>query len=32
MAEANIVDTSAGVEVGEIVECTVEQIMPYGVS
>ena len=30
MAEANIVDTSAGVEVGEIVECTVEQIMPYG--
>ena len=30
MAEANIVDTSAGVEVGEIVDCTVEQIMPYG--
>ena len=27
MAEPN---TSAGVEVGEIVECTVEQIMPYG--
>lgn len=30
MAEANSVVTSAGVEVGEIVECTVEQIMPYG--
>ncbi len=30
MAEANIVATSAGVEVGEIVECTVEQLMPYG--
>lgn len=30
MAEANIIDTSAGVEVGEIVDCTVEQIMPYG--
>ena len=27
MAESN---TSAGVEAGEIVECTVEQIMPYG--
>lgn len=30
MAEANSVVTSAGVEVGEIVECTVEQLMPYG--
>lgn len=30
MAEAKTIDTSAGVEVGEIVECTVEQIMPYG--
>ncbi|MBQ7168456.1 MAG: S1 RNA-binding domain-containing protein [Synergistaceae bacterium] len=27
MAELN---TSAGVEVGEVVDCTVEQIMPYG--
>lgn len=27
MAESN---TSAGVEVGEVVDCTVEQIMPYG--
>ncbi len=30
MAEANSVGTSAGVEVGEVVDCTVEQIMPYG--
>ena len=30
MAEANSTVTSAGVEVGEIVECTVEQLMPYG--
>ena len=30
MAEANSTITSAGVEVGEIVDCTVEQIMPYG--
>ena len=29
MDEAN--NTSAGVNVGDIVECTVEQIMPYGV-
>ena len=30
MAEAKSIETSAGVEVGEIVECTVEQVMPYG--
>ena len=30
MAESKVMDTSAGVEAGEIVECTVEQIMPYG--
>ena len=30
MAEANSTVTSAEVEVGEIVECTVEQIMPSG--
>ena len=30
MAEAKNIEISAGVDVGEIVECTVEQIMPYG--
>ena len=30
MAGANSMETTAGVEVGEIVDCTVEQIMPYG--
>lgn len=30
MSEAKSIDITAGVETGEIVECTVEQIQPYG--